>query len=130
MNREVIYPAQLPRPVGPYSPASRSGDLVFTSGQLPLDPQSGKLVSDDFELQLRQVLENLKVLLNAAGSDLTQILKCTMFLTDLENFPIVNRVFSEYFPDEPPARSTVQVSRLPLDALVEIEAIAVTKNEN
>lgn len=126
---EVIISDKLPRPVGPYSPAILSGNYIFTSGQIPLSPQTGKVVSDDFEEQVRQVLDNLAVLLQTARSSLQQIVKCTVFMTNLENFPVLNKVFAEYFPNNPPARSAVQVSRLPLDVLVEIEAIAVVNNE-
>lgn len=127
---EVIISDKLPRPVGPYSPAILSGNYIFTSGQIPLCPQTGKVVSDDFEEQVRQVLDNLAVLLQTAHSSLQHIVKCTVFLTNLENFPLLNKVFAEYFPSNPPARSAVQVSRLPLDVLVEIEAIAVVNNED
>ncbi len=126
---EIIISDKLPRPVGPYSPAILSGNYIFTSGQIPLSPQTGKVVSDDFEEQVRQVLDNLAVLLQTAHSSLQQIVKCTVFMTNLENFPVLNKVFAEYFPNNPPARSAVQVCRLPLDVLVEIEAIAVVNNE-
>lgn len=122
---EVIISDKLPKPVGPYSPAMKVGGLIFTAGQIPINPGTGQLVSEDFEQQVRQILENLRALLDAAHSDLQHIVKCTVFVTNLDNFAILNRVFSEYFPQNPPARSAVQVSRLPLNAQVEIEAIAV-----
>lgn len=130
MQPELILSDRLPRPVGPYSPAIKVGNLIFTSGQLPVNPRTGQIVGADFEQQVRQVLENLKTLLEAAGTDFGRILKCTVFVTNLDNFAILNQVFSEYFPVNPPARSAVQVSRLPLNAQVEIEVIAVYRDED
>ncbi len=126
---EVIVADKLPKPVGPYSLAKKVDGLIFTAGQIPLNPATGQLVSADFEQQVRQILDNLRVLLAAANSDLQHVIKCTVFLTNLDNFATLNRVFSEYFAQNPPARSAVQVSRLPLNAQVEIEAIAVEKHD-
>ncbi|HIB58036.1 MAG TPA: hypothetical protein EYO41_02255, partial [Candidatus Marinimicrobia bacterium] len=112
---------------GPYSPAVSAGDLVFTAGQVPLDPETGKLVEGDFKTRVRQTLDNLSNLLQSAGSSMDQAVKVTVYLTDLSRFAEINKVFSDYFPKEPPARSAVQVSKLPLDADIEIECIAVRK---
>jgi 2-iminobutanoate/2-iminopropanoate deaminase len=112
-------------PGAPYSPCVKAGDLIFVSGQIPLDPDTGKLISGDFTAQARRCLENLKQLLEEAGSSMDAVVKTTVFLSDLNNFADFNKVYSEYFPSQPPARSAVQVARLPLDAMVEIEAVAV-----
>lgn len=128
MSRKIVQNERLPKPVGPYSHAVVSNGFVFTSGQLPVVPKSGKIEAGDFEGQLRQVLNNLKTVLESSGSDLTKIVKVTVFLVDLNNFAMLNQVFTEYFPKEPAARSAIQVSHLPLDSLVEIEAIATVEN--
>lgn len=109
---------------GPYSHAVRSGNLLYTSGQIPIDAATGKLVAGDVTTEVRQVFANLKVVLNAAGIDLENVIKTTAFLTDLDDFAAVNAVYAEMFPVNPPARSCFQVSALPLGARVEIEAIA------
>ena len=98
--------------------------IVYTSGQLPLDPETGALVPASIEVQTRRVLDNVRAVLEAAGSDLNHILKITCFISDMDNFAAMNAVYAEYFPAEPPARSCVEVARLPKDAMVEIEAIA------
>lgn len=126
MLKEVHYPV-VSSVAGPYSPAVSAGDLVFTAGQVPLDPETGKLVEGDFKTRARQILDNLSNLLQSAGSSMDQAVKVTVYLTDLSRFAELNEVFSDYFPEEPPARSAVQVSKLPLDADIEIECIAVRK---
>ncbi len=126
MLKEVHYPVGS-SVAGPYSPAVSAGDLVFTAGQVPLDPETGKLVEGDFKTRARQTLDNLSNLLQSAGSSMDQAVKVTVYLTDLSRFAELNEVFSDYFPEEPPARSAVQVSKLPLDADIEIECIAVRK---
>ena len=117
-----------PAAIGPYSHATSLGDLVFCSGQIPLDPAHGRLVGDAVDEQTRQVLANLKAVLEAAGSGLDHVLKATVFLTDMGDFPIVNALYAEAFGDHRPARSTIQVAALPAQAKVEIEAIAARAN--
>ncbi len=125
MKKTIISTAKAPAPVGPYQQAVCANGLVFTAGQLPIDPKTGNLLTGPIEEQTRQVLENLKAIVEAAGSSLDQIVKTTVFLSDMNNFPKMNTVYAEYFKAETaPARSTVQVARLPKDAAVEIEAIA------
>ena len=110
--------------MGPYSQAVVDGDRVFLSGQIPLDPTTGKLVEGDIAAQTRRVLDNVKAVLEAAGSDLSRVVKATVFVTDLRHFAEVNRVYAQYFSADPPARSTVQVAALPLGAAIEIEVVA------
>ena len=114
-----------PKAVGPYSPAVRAGNTYFLSGQVGLDPQSGTLVSPDVNAQTQQVLANVKAVLSGLGLTLANVVKSTVFLTDMANFQAVNGLYAAAFGDHKPARSTIQVSALPLGALVEIEVIAV-----
>ena len=123
--RTIIHTDKAPAAVGPYSQGVCCGELIFTAGQIPLDPASGQLVDGPFEEQVYQVLRNLSGILSTGGSDLNHVLKFTVYLTDLGNFPVLNQVFEKYFAQDPPARSAVQVAALPLGAEVEIEAIAV-----
>jgi 2-iminobutanoate/2-iminopropanoate deaminase len=123
MGRVVSTPLA-PRAIGPYSQAICAKDLVFCSGQIALDPQSGALCGGSAGEQTRLALENLRAVLAAAGCDLADVVKTTIFLTDLATFAEVNQVYAEFFPAEPPARSTVEVRALPRGAVVEIEAIA------
>ncbi len=125
MERRIVATAEAPKAIGPYSQAVRAGDFVFCAGQAALDPATGKLIEGDVSAQTRRVLQNLGGVLNAAGTSLSRVVKTTVFLTNMDDFQAMNRVYSEFFPGEPPARSTVQVSRLPGGALVEIEAIAL-----
>ena len=122
--RHTVSTDNAPAAIGPYSQAVRFDRLVFTSGQIPLRPD-GSLVEGGIEAQTRQVLENLGAVLDAAGSSFAQVLKCTVFLADMGDFAAVNAIYAEAFPDAPPARSAVQVARLPRDVRVEIEAIAL-----
>lgn len=123
--REEIRTAEAPAPVGPYSQAIRSGDVVYVSGQIPLDPTTGEKVEGEIEDEARQVLANLKAVLEAAGSGMDRVVKATVYLTDLSLFPRVNAVYAEAFDSDPaPARVTVGVAALPLGAQVEIDAIA------
>jgi 2-iminobutanoate/2-iminopropanoate deaminase len=124
-TRKIIHTAQAPAAIGPYSQGICCENLIFTAGQIPLDPVSGKLVEGPFEEQVFQVLRNLSAILSTGGSDLDHVLKFTVFLTDLGNFPVLNQVFEKYFSHEPPARSAVQVAALPMGAEIEIEAVAV-----
>ena len=124
MNRKVIHTQHAPAAVGPYSQAVRAGNLVFLSGQLGLDPESG-ILAEGIETQTRQVLANMRAVLEASGSNFDQIVKTTIFLSDMGNFATVNAIYAEAFSGMPPARSTVEVAALPLGGLVEIEAIAL-----
>lgn len=125
MQKQIITTQLAPAPVGPYQQAVRTGQLVFTAGQLPIDPKTGAFVTGPIGAQTRQVLENLKAILEAAGSTLDQVVKTTVFLRDMNDFPEMNAVYALYFKEAiAPARSTVQVARLPKDAAIEIEAIA------
>ncbi|MGI8783828.1 MAG: RidA family protein [Acidobacteriota bacterium] len=123
--KRAIFTEQAPKAIGPYSQAICAAGLVFASGQIPLDPASGLIVEGDIAAQTRRVLENLKAILAAAGSSLDRAVRTTIFLTDLGHFDVVNQVYGEFFKETPPARSTVQVSRLPKNVLVEIDCIAV-----
>lgn len=123
--RTIIHTDKAPEAVGPYSQGVCCGELIFTAGQIPLDPATGKLVEGPFEEQVCQVLRNLSGILSAGGSGLDQVIKFTVYLTDLGNFGTLNQVFAKYFAEDPPARSAVQVAALPLGAEIEIEAVAV-----
>ena len=125
--KHVIHSDAAPKAIGPYSQAvaTRPGELVFTSGQIPLDPKTGALVEGDITVQTRQVMTNLAAVLLAAGADFSDVVKTTIFLTDLGDFQKVNEVYRGHFPSAPPARSTVQVAALPKGARVEIEMVAV-----
>lgn len=122
--RSAIATPKAPAAVGPYSQAIRVGDLIFTAGQLGLDPATGTFAGEDVAAQTCQAMRNLQAILESAGSGLEQIVKTTIFVTDLADFKTVNRVYGEFFTGDPPARSTVEVSALPLGGRVEIEAIA------
>ncbi len=123
-SRTVVQTKDAPAAIGPYSQAIRAGDLLFCSGQIPLDPATGELVKGDIAAQTRQVMKNLEAVLRAGGADLGRVLKTTIFLTDLGDFAAVNENYGGYFKEAPPARSTVQVAALPRGARVEIEAVA------
>lgn len=123
-NERIIHTDAAPKAVGPYSQAIIYESLVFCSGQTGLDPATGTLVEGGVEDQAKQVLSNLAAVLKEAGSSLDQVLKTTVFLTDMNNFALVNSVYASFFPNKLPTRSCIEVSRLPKDALVEIEAIA------
>ena len=120
----VIHTTAAPAAVGPYSQAIDCGDFVFCSGQIPLKPETGLLVDGGIEVQTRQVFANIKAVLNAAHLDFSNVVKTTVFLTDLNLFGTVNTIYAEYFPANPPARSCVEVSALPKGAMVECEVIA------
>jgi 2-iminobutanoate/2-iminopropanoate deaminase len=113
-----------PKPIGPYSQAIKANGFVYLSGQVALDPKTGEMVGSDIRQQTERVLENIKGILEAAGANLHHVVKTTVFLKDMNDFSAMNEVYARYFTSAPPARSTVQVSRLPKDALVEIEVIA------
>lgn len=124
-ERRIIRTPSAPIAVGPYSQALRAGSLLFTSGQIPLDPQTGLLEPGPIEVQTKRVMENLRAVLTEGGASFSDVVKATVYLTDLADFTKVNAVYAAYFPSDPPARSTVQVSALPLGARVEIDMIAV-----
>ena len=123
MDRVVIHTNEAPKAIGTYSQGIKSDNFVFTSGQIPINPKSGKLIKGDFKSEVKQVLTNLNGVLKGGGSSLESAVKLTVFLTDLSHFAQVNEIFNEFFPDNPPARSAVQVSALPMNARVEIEAV-------
>jgi len=123
-SKKIIRPVNAAPPVGPYSHAVRVGDLLFCSGQIPLDPATGQLVPGEVVAQTQQVLANLRAILVSEGLDFSRVVKSTVFLTDLADFAAMNEVYARHFPADPPARSTVQVTALPRGARVEIEAIA------
>ncbi len=123
-KRERVIAAKAPKPIGPYSVGIRWGELVFASGMAGVDPATGKLAPGGIEAETRQALENLRSILEAGGSSLARVLKTTVFLQDMGEFAKMNAVYGEFFPSEPPARSTVQAAALPLGARVEIEAVA------
>ena len=123
--KKIVNTDSAPAPIGPYNQAVKSGHLLFTSGQIPIDPATGDLVSGGIREQTIQVLENLKAVVEAAGGTLDDVLKTTVFLADMADFPELNALYAEYFGEEnAPARSTIQVAALPKGARVEIEAIA------
>ncbi len=124
MSKQVISTPNAPAAIGPYSQAVRAGNLVFVSGQIPLDPATGQLVGGDIGVQTEQVLENLAAILEAAGSSLAQVVKATVYLRDLGEFGRMNEVYAKFFGENPPARATVQVARLPREAAVEIDVVA------
>lgn len=123
MDRVVIHTNEAPKAIGTYSQGIKSDNFVFTSGQIPINPQSGELIKGDFKSEVKQVLINLNGVLKGGGSSLQQAIKLTVFLTDLSHFAQVNEIFNEFFPDNPPARSAVQVSALPMNARIEIDAV-------
>jgi 2-iminobutanoate/2-iminopropanoate deaminase len=125
MEQRIIHTPDAPKAIGPYSQAVRTGDLIFCAGQIPLDPDTMKLVEGDVTVQTRRVLTNLSNVLAAAGSSLERVVKTTVFLADLNDFQAMNAVYAEFFPNNPPARSTIQAGRLPAGATVEIDAIAI-----
>jgi 2-iminobutanoate/2-iminopropanoate deaminase len=124
MNKSAVQTASAPAAIGPYSQAICIGNLVFTSGQIPLRPD-GTLVEGEIEAQTEQVMRNLQAVLTAAGSSLDHVVKCTCFVADLNDFGTINKVYGSFFQETPPARSAVEVARLPLDVKIEIEAVAV-----
>ena len=125
MEKRVIQTERAPKAIGPYSQAIQAGGFLFLSGQVPLDPKTGELVKGDIGQQTKQVLENIEGVLESQNLGMEDVVKATIFLKNIENFNQVNEVYSSYFPTSPPARSTVEVARLPRDVEIEIEAIAL-----
>ncbi len=126
-GRSVVATERAPAAIGPYSQGIVANDLLFTAGQIPLDPATGKLVEGDVSAQAERVMRNLEAVLAAAGSSFDRVVKTTCFLTNLDDFPAFNAVYGRFFPADPPARSTVQVARLPAGALVEVECVALVR---
>lgn len=124
MSKDVISTPNAPAAIGPYSQAVRSGNLLFLSGQIPLDPATGQLIAGDITAQTERVLKNLAAILEAAGTGLDRVLKTTVYLKDLAEFGKMNEVYGKFFGEKPPARATVEVSRLPRDAAIEIDLVA------
>lgn len=125
MNKETVSTDKAPKAIGPYEQAIKVGDLVYTAGQIPIDPQTGNLVAGGIAEQTRQVLENLKAVLEAAGTSLDKVIKATVFLKNMADFAALNEVYGEYLGNAKPARSTVAVADLPRGALVEIDLVAM-----
>jgi 2-iminobutanoate/2-iminopropanoate deaminase len=125
VEKEIVKTSAAPAAIGPYSQAVKAGGIVFLSGQIALDPKSGEMVPGDIQTQTRQVLSNIKAVLVAAGSSLERVVKTTVFLRSMDDFAKMNAVYGESFPANPPARSTIEASRLPKGAAVEIDAIAL-----
>jgi len=125
--RETVKTGKAPGAIGPYSQAVRSGGFLFCSGQIPLDPATGKMVEGGIEAQTERVLRNLEAVVEAGGASLAEVVKTGVYLSDLSDFPAMNAVYGKFFPENPPARATVQVAKLPAGALVEIDAIANTR---
>jgi 2-iminobutanoate/2-iminopropanoate deaminase len=125
MNREAIQTDKAPKAIGPYAQAIKANDFIYTAGQIPIDPKTGNFVEGGINEQTRQVLENLKAVLVAAGSSLDQVVKATVFLKNMTDFPAMNEVYGEYLGNAKPARSTVAVAELPRGALVEIDLVAL-----
>ena len=129
MHKNIINTSTAPRAIGPYSQAVKAGGFVFVSGQIPIDPATGKVISGTIEEETRRVMENLKAIIAVAELGMENIVKTTIFLTDLGDFAKVNDVYGSYFPSDPPARATIQVAALPKGVRVEIEAIAVINDK-
>lgn len=125
MKKEVIHTDKAAAPVGPYSQGIKTGDFVFVAGEKGLDPKTGKIVPGGIAAETRRTLENIKSILEAGGATMDQVVRTQVFLTDIEDFPAMNAVYAEYFQNDPPGRTTVQVAALPAGAHVEIEATAV-----
>ncbi len=125
-KKEIIYTNGAPKPIGPYSQAVKVGKFIFVSGQIGINPETGK-IEEGLEAEFNQVMENIKNILKEANSDFSNVVKVTIFLKDLSHFDIINKLYSNYFTNEFPARETVEVSRLPKDAKVEISVIAISK---
>src|SRR5437764_10270025 len=123
--KKIVATESAPKAIGPYSQAVIHNGVAYLSGQIPLDPATGQIVEGDVVVQAERVLENLKAVLEACGSSLQQVLKATVYVKDMGDFPKVNEVYARYFPANPPARATVEVARLPRDVKVEIDAIAI-----
>lgn len=125
MSKEIIYSAAAPEPIGPYSQAVKAGNMLFVSGQIAINRTTGAIVNSSIPEETNMVMANLESILKQAGSGFDKVVKCSIFLKDMNNFPVVNEVYGKYFSSNPPARETVEVSRLPKDVNVEISCIAI-----
>ncbi len=125
MSKKIIQSADAPAPIGPYSQAVQAGNMLFVSGQVPIDPATGAVVQTNISEETQQVMKNLGAILQAAGSSFAQVVKCTIFIRDMGQFSAINDAYGQYFSENPPARETVEVSRLPKDVNVEISCIAI-----
>jgi 2-iminobutanoate/2-iminopropanoate deaminase len=125
MSKKIIQSADAPAPIGPYSQAVQAGNMLFVSGQVPIDPATGKVIQTNISEETQQVMKNLGAILQAAGSSFSQVVKCTIFIRDMGQFSAINEAYGQYFSENPPARETVEVSRLPKDVNVEISCIAI-----
>ncbi len=124
MSRKIIKTVDAPQAIGPYSQAVEAGGFVYVSGQIPIDPKTGSIVQADIKVQTKTVMDNARAILAAAGCSMAKVVKVTIFIKDMNNFAAVNEVYGGYFPIDPPARATVEVSRLPKDVAVEMDFIA------
>jgi 2-iminobutanoate/2-iminopropanoate deaminase len=124
-EKKVVATKDAPQPIGPYSQAIKAGGFVFASGQIALDPATGKLIEGDIKAQTERVLKNLSAVLAAAGSRMDRVVRTTVFLKNISDFPAMNEVYGQFFKNDPPSRSTVQVAALPRDALLEIDVVAL-----
>jgi 2-iminobutanoate/2-iminopropanoate deaminase len=125
MSKTIIHSHHAPAPIGPYSQAAMAGGVLYVSGQIAIEPSSGKLITEDISAETHQVLKNLQHILNAADMDMENVVKCTIFIRDMNDFGTINGIYGQYFETNHPARETVEVSRLPKDVNVEISCIAV-----
>ena len=125
--KSPLHSVHAPKPIGPYTQAMRAGDFVFISGQIAIDPDKGKLIGKNAAEQAEQVLKNIRAILTAAGLTPELVVKTTIYLANIDDFAAVNEVYGDFFHDDPPARSTIQAARLPMDALVEIDVIAMRR---
>ncbi len=123
MLKKIIYTPNAPKPKGPYSQAVSYNGILYISGQIPIDPKTGEVICGNIEAQARQVLENLKAIAEASGAKMHDVLKVSCYLSDMNDFEGFNKIYAEYFPDEPPARTTLQAAKLPANARLEIDAI-------
>ena len=122
--KKIIFTPNAPKPIGPYSQAILNNNTLYVSGQIPVNPATGKIDEPDIQSQTKQVMENIRAILNEANMDFPDVLKTSIFITDIKNFPLVNEIYASYFSEQPPARETIQVCKLPMNADVEISLIA------
>ncbi len=127
MSKRIVRTEEAPEAIGPYSQGVVAGGFVYTAGQLALDPKTGQLVPGDVRIQTKRVMENIKAILESAGTSLANVVKTTVFLRDMNDFGAMNEIYGSYFQEDPPARSTFQVAKLPRDGAVEIEVVALVK---
>jgi len=125
MERTVIYTSGAPKPIGPYSQAIKAGNTLYVSGQIPMVPETGEMISEDIAKATDRVMKNIWAILNTAGMDFSNVVKCSIFITNLKEFPIINATYEKYFEYDAPARETIEVKALPKGAIVEISCIAV-----